>query len=60
MFARLPRIAFALAVTCLLMGRLADAKELQWDPSVYESLAPADSSDTIALGTKITLQNWES
>ncbi len=59
MFARLPRIVFALAVAFLLTGNLADARELQWDPSVYELLAPADSSESIAPGTKITLQNWQ-
>src|SRR5215469_1289053 len=32
--------------------------QVKFDPQTYQALAGADSSVTIALGTKITLQNW--
>ncbi len=41
------------------MGGFAIAKEVRWDPSVYDSLAPAGSLDLIKPGTKITLRNWQ-
>jgi len=59
MLAKLQFIAFVIAVTGLLIGRMAVAQEVRWDPSVYDALVPADSSDTIEPGTKITLQNWQ-
>jgi hypothetical protein len=59
MLNKLQRIAFVIALTCLLVGRVAVAQELQWDPKVNDSLVPADSSATIPPGTKITLQNWQ-
>ncbi|HEV3110091.1 MAG TPA: DUF1329 domain-containing protein [Candidatus Binataceae bacterium] len=59
MLGKLQRIAIVMAITCLFMGRAAVATELRWDPGVYQSLAPADSSETIEPGTKITLQNWQ-
>ncbi|HEY2106164.1 MAG TPA: hypothetical protein VGH29_10300, partial [Candidatus Binataceae bacterium] len=43
----------------LLLGRIAAAQEIHWDPAVYDSLVPADSSDTIEPGTRITLRNWQ-
>ncbi len=30
-----------------------------WDGSVYENMVSADSPDTIAPGTRITMQNWQ-
>jgi hypothetical protein len=59
MLVKLPCAAFAMGITCLLLGRLAIAQEIHWDPSVYDSLVPAHSSDTIEPGTLITLRNWQ-
>jgi len=42
----------------LLSGAAAAQTRIPFDPNSYTSLAPADSADTIAPGTKITLQNW--
>lgn len=59
MVAKLGLIFCVIAAGCLLTGVPGVASELQWDSRVYDSLASADSSDTIEPGTKITLQNWE-
>ncbi len=33
--------------------------QITYDPAIYGALADADSPETIAPGTKITLQNWQ-
>ncbi len=33
--------------------------QMKFDPGAYTALADADSSDTIPVGTQITLQNWQ-
>jgi hypothetical protein len=38
---------------------LARAQAVLWDNGMYESLASADSPDSIPVGTKITMQNWQ-
>ena len=43
----------------LLLATVALAQPLTHDPANYAALASADSSDTIAPDTKITLQNWQ-
>ena len=48
-----------MGITGLLLGRIAIAQEIHWDPAVYDSLVPVDSSDTIEPGTQITLRNWQ-
>ncbi len=55
------RIAAAIAVIVALSVsplKLMAAPALSFDPRAYEALAPADSTATIAPGTKITLENW--
>jgi uncharacterized protein DUF1329 len=38
---------------------LAQTNQMHFDPQAYAALADADSPDTIPVGTKITLQNWQ-
>jgi hypothetical protein len=37
----------------------AQVQPFSWDESNYHQLAPADSSETVAPGTHITMQNWQ-
>ncbi len=49
-----------LAVCALVLALAAGVARAQtFDPANYAALAAADSSDTIAPDTKITLQNWQ-
>jgi hypothetical protein len=59
MLVKLRRTVIGVAIASFLMGGFAIAKEVRWDPSVYDSLAPASSQDLIKPGTKITLRNWQ-
>jgi len=55
------RIAAVIAAIVTLTARPLTsmaAQALTFDPRAYEALAPADSTATIAPGTKITLENW--
>ncbi len=42
-----------------LSGVAAAQTRIPFDPKSYTELAPAGSADTIAPGTRITLQNWQ-
>jgi hypothetical protein len=42
----------------MLLGLTAAAVAQQFDPKVYQQMVDASSPETIAPGTKITLQNW--
>jgi hypothetical protein len=57
MLARLERIAFVVAASALLLVRMAIAQDRHWNPTAYDSLAPAASSKTIEPGIRITLSN---
>jgi hypothetical protein len=46
-------------VAFMAPGALAQVAQLKFDPQAYASLVDADSPDTIPVGTKITLQNWQ-
>ena len=47
-----------LCALLLVLGLAAAAQaQIKWDPANYDAMASADSSDTIAPGTRITLQN---
>jgi hypothetical protein len=48
----------ALAVAAIYAIPRAACAQVKFDQKDYETLAPADSSATIAPGTKITLRNW--
>ena len=49
-----------LAVYALVLALVAGVAQAQtYDPANYTALAAADSSDTIAPDTKITLENWQ-
>jgi len=49
-----------LCALLLVLGLAAAAQaQIKWDPANYDAMASADSSDTIAPGTRITLQNWQ-
>ncbi len=55
------RIAAVIAAIVTLTARPLTsmaAQALPFDPRAYEALAPADSTATIAPGTRITLENW--
>ncbi len=49
--------------SALLLGTMwSTARALEmvpWDPKNYDQLVPADSTETIAPGTKINMQNWQ-
>src|SRR5262245_37275858 len=56
-----PRLLWGTVVTAAIfvcLGGLANA-QLSYDVANYKALADADSTDTIPVGTKITLQNWQ-
>ncbi len=57
--ARVICLAWALGIA-VQAAAWAQEKELpKYDASLYSTLAPVDSKDTIAPGTRITLQNWQ-
>ncbi len=49
--------AFAAAAFCSIPNVVC--AQAKFDAKAYEELAPADSTASIAPGTKITLQNWQ-
>ncbi|HEV3109980.1 MAG TPA: DUF1329 domain-containing protein [Candidatus Binataceae bacterium] len=54
------KFSYALACALLLLSVAGAAQaQIKYDPANYDALASADSSDTIAPGTRITLQNWQ-
>jgi hypothetical protein len=46
------------ALICLTLGSIEARAQVVYDENDYKELADADSPDTIAVGTKITAQNW--
>ncbi len=50
-----------LGVLMVTAGRtaMAQVQPFAWDESNYNQLVPADSPETIAPGTHITMQNWQ-
>jgi hypothetical protein len=38
---------------------MAQVEQVPWDDKNYQQILPADSSETIAPGTKINMQNWQ-
>src|SRR5690348_18487255 len=51
-------VGLAVALICSLNPGVARA-QLTFSEDAYRQLADADSPDTIPVGTKITLQNWQ-
>jgi len=51
-------VSLFVAFTCSLNAGVAQA-QVAFSEDAYRALADADSPDTIPVGTKITLQNWQ-
>src|SRR5579885_380633 len=45
-------------LTALVLAPVGSQAQVKFDPKAYQALADANSSLTVAPGTKITLQNW--
>ncbi len=52
-------IAGASLLTLMSLRAQAQVQPFAWDESNYNQLVPADSSESIAPGTHITMQNWQ-
>ena len=55
------KLSYSLVCALLLGVSVAGIAraQMKFDPGAYTALADADSSDTIPVGTQITLQNWQ-
>src|SRR5208282_1233619 len=51
-------VSLVVAFTCSLKPGVAQA-QVTFSEDAFHQLADADSPDTIPVGTKITLQNWQ-
>src|SRR5579885_354195 len=59
---RIARMVGFMCALAMLFGAAAWAQEKElpkYNDNLYNTLAPADSKETIPPGTKITLQNWQ-
>jgi uncharacterized protein DUF1329 len=59
MASTLGRAALAALIACLLLSGLSRADPVVFNAANYTSLADSDSSETIAPGTRITVENWQ-
>jgi hypothetical protein len=51
-------LSILLLTALLYLSGTAAAAEIQFSPQLYQALADAGSPETVAPGTRITLQNW--
>jgi hypothetical protein len=56
---RLTCLACALGMVLQTVAWAQERELPKYDDSLYNTLAPADTKDTIPPGTKITMQNWQ-
>src|SRR5690348_13025015 len=52
-------LAGAMLLTFMSQPARSQVEQIPWDQKSYDQLAPADTSETIAPGTHINMQNWQ-